>query len=269
MPEAVSPPPSNALRDAATVLLLRPAADGGVEVFIQVRRRSMAFAAGAAVFPGGGVDSSDAVGTEGWDRNLPTGPLRDPHENGAAIVAAAIRETFEECGVLLAAPRGTSRDGSGAPSARPGSGEREELEAHRAGISEVLGRFGLVPELAAVSLVDRWVTPEGEGRRYDTRFLAAVLPEGAVADGENTESVESFWIRPADALQRFARGELALMPPTWAQLDRLSHATTPEDGLVPVHAEPTRPTIERSPDGPVARFWGTEAYLAARRGAHG
>jgi len=268
--------PTGNAKDAATVLLLRQGAQGP-EVFMQVRSPRMAFAAGAAVFPGGSVDPSDLLGTEDW--GTPEVP--------GALLAAAIRETFEECGVLLAAPASSLPDAAGpgaavaspgagaereagsgvvavgADAAWPGAAERAALTRHERGIAEVLATAGLLPELSALALVDRWITPEGEPRRYDTRFLASVLPEGAEADGLTTESVSSFWVRPQDALARYGNGELSLMPPTWAQLERLSRAGDVQEGLQPATTGVTCPTLRQENGRMIAQFWGTPEYLAA------
>lgn len=260
----MSTPPA-VVKDAATVLLLRPARDAqGVEVFMQVRASSMAFAAGAAVFPGGSVDASDREGTEAWGAIAGADRLGLDPTNAAerslagAVVSAALRETFEECGVLLA----EGGDGAVAP------GDRDDLAAHRVGLAALLGERNLAPSLGALTCVDRWITPEGEPRRYDTRFFAAVLPEGQEADDATTETARSFWVRPAEALEQFAQGTLALMPPTWAQLDRLSQASTLAEALAPAVAEVTVPVLEHTDGTVVAHFWGTEEYRKAGKPQH-
>ncbi len=256
--------PPVVVKDAATVLLLRPAPTGqGVEVFMQVRASSMAFAAGAAVFPGGSVDTSDREGTEAWGDIAGADRLGlDPSDAAqralsGAVVSAALRETFEECGVLLAEGGGTVTQG-----------DRDDLAAHRIGLSALLRERNLSPSLAAVACVDRWITPEGEPRRYDTRFFAAILPEGQEADDATTESARSFWVRPAEALEQFAEGTLALMPPTWAQLERLARAGTLAEALTPAETEVTVPVLEHTEGTVVARFWGSEEYRKAGRPQH-
>lgn len=275
---AVAPSPNlgpRPVKDAATVLLVRQAArsadvgggsDGdsgdngaaGVEVFMQVRASTMAFASGAAVFPGGSVDPSDYEDSRLWGQDggelvLRHDPLvADQATRAGAVVSAALRESYEECGVLLAVPA-------------PGGGwvepqDREDLSAHRSSLSAVLSRRGLVPNLAGLREVDRWVTPEGEPRRYDTHFFVAALPHGQEADGETTESARSFWITPAAALARFAAGDLFLMPPTWAQLERLSQASSVEQALRLSASGITQPILERVNGRVVASFWGAEAY---------
>lgn len=281
------------VKDAATVLLVRAAQDGGpggseaagaaaadgrgVEVFMQVRASTMAFASGAAVFPGGSVDPSDYEGSEAWgtDSDANAAVLRhDPQDADAAkragaVVSAALRESYEECGVLLATPPLAAAATATPTTARPWveAQDREDLSAHRSSLSAVLARRGLVPDLGALREVDRWVTPEGEPRRYDTHFFVAALPQGQEADGETTESAQSFWIAPAEALRRFAAGDLFLMPPTWAQLERLSQAGGVEQALRLSATGITQPILDRSDGRVVARFWGSEAYGRAARQA--
>lgn len=254
------------VKDASTVLLLRPAPAGaGVEVFMQVRVRSMAFAAGAAVFPGGSVDALDAAGTASWGDVAGAAhlglDLAHPEQSAlaGAVVSAALRETFEECGVLLA------HGGGGSVS----QGDRDDLTNHRVGLAALLAERNLMPSLDAITCVDRWITPEGEPRRYDTRFFAAVLPEGAEADDRTTESSRSFWVSPAEALEQFGRGELALMPPTWAQLKRLAEAATVEEALRPAVEDVTVPVLEHVEGTVVAHFWGAEEYRKAGTPQHG
>ena len=209
-------------RDAATVVLLRPAGAGaGVEVLMLRRVAAMKFAPGAYVFPGGSVDPADHEAAVGWH-----GP--DPAEFGArlgasaemarALVCAAVRETFEEAGVLLAGAPG------GGPVANPsgppdGSGpsweaDRAALVAGDVTLADLLSRRGLV--LRADPLVPwaRWITPEGEPRRFDARFFAAALPAGQLATGHAAESDHIAWLRPGDAIESARAGQISMLPPT-------------------------------------------------------
>ena len=167
-------------RDAATVMLLRPAGAGaGVEVLMLRRVAAMKFAPGAYVFPGGSVDPADYEAAVGWH-----GP--DPGEFGArlgasaemarALVCAAVRETFEEAGVLLAgAPDGGPVADPSGPS---WAADRAELVAGAVTLGELLSRRGLVVRADLLVPWARWITPEGEPRRFDARFFAAALPAG-------------------------------------------------------------------------------------------
>jgi 8-oxo-dGTP pyrophosphatase MutT (NUDIX family) len=203
-------------RDAATVMLLRPGAAGaGVEVLMLRRVAAMKFAPGAYVFPGGSVDPADYEAPVGWH-----GP--DPAEFGArlgasaemarALVCAAVRETFEEAGVLLAgAPDGGPVADPSGPS---WEADRAALVAGDVTLAELLSRRGLVLRADLLTPWARWITPEGEPRRFDARFFAAALPAGQVATGHAAESDRIAWLRPADAIESARAGEISLLPPT-------------------------------------------------------
>jgi 8-oxo-dGTP pyrophosphatase MutT (NUDIX family) len=218
-------------RDAATVMLLRPAgtAPAGVEVLMLRRVAAMKFAPGAYVFPGGSVDPADYDAPVGWH-----GP--DPAEFGArlgataemarALVCAAVRETFEEAGVLLAgAPDGGPVADPSGPS---WEADRAALTAGELTLAELLSRRGLVLRADLLTPWARWITPEGEPRRFDARFFAAALPAGQVATGHAAESDRIAWLRPADAIESARAGEISLLPPTATTL----HDFAVADGAV-------------------------------------
>jgi 8-oxo-dGTP pyrophosphatase MutT (NUDIX family) len=221
-------------RDAATVMLLRPAAQGGSEgaagagslqVYMLRRRPSMAFAPGAYVFPGGSVDASDADDRIAWagPDAAEWGRLLDaPAPLARALVCAAVRETFEESGVLLAGPAGP---GAEPVLARTGDDEweadRRALLAGSLTLAELLRRRGLVLRSDLLRPWARWITPVTEERRYDTRFFAAALPAGQQARDVGGEADETAWMEPAAALAAAKQREIALMPPTAVTLGEL------------------------------------------------
>jgi 8-oxo-dGTP pyrophosphatase MutT (NUDIX family) len=217
-------------RDAATVMLLRPAPGGhpestgepGLQVYMLRRRSSMAFAAGAYVFPGGSVDPADA------DESIPwAGPdaaewgrrLDAPAELARILVCAAVRETFEESGVLLAGPD------PGTVLATTGDAEweadRRDLLAGALSLADLLRRRGLVLRSDLLRPWARWITPVTEARRYDTRFFAAALPGGQRARDVSGEADETAWLEPAAALGAASRREISLFPPTAVTLGEL------------------------------------------------
>jgi 8-oxo-dGTP pyrophosphatase MutT (NUDIX family) len=206
-----SPP---AARPAATVLLLRDAPGGGpLQVFLQRRVAGMAFAGGMTVFPGGGVDSGDRPDVERWQGPGPqwwAERFGFPPDEAAALVTAAVRETYEECGVLLA---GSSSVDAAA---------RDDLAARRRTLPQVLAEAGLVLRADLLMPWSRWVTPDSEPRRYDTAFFVARLPDGQEADARTTEAVEATWWSPDDALEGGRRGELRLLPPTQHTLTEIA-----------------------------------------------
>ncbi|MBY8856448.1 NUDIX hydrolase [Nocardia sp. CA2R105] len=248
-------------KDASTVMLVRDSA-AGPEVFLQRRVKAMAFAAGMTVFPGGGVDPSDAQAEITWAGPGPAwwGERFGVDEARAqALVCAAVRETFEECGVLLAGPTADTvvSDTSVYSAARAGL-ERRELS---------LGQF-----LAAEKLVLRadllrpwanWITPTVESRRYDTRFFLAVLPEGQRADGATSEAQQVLWCTPAAAIERWKAGTDVLLPPTWSQLTAIGeYSSTAEIFAATPDFEPIQPVLTTVDGKPRLQFPNNERYFA-------
>lgn len=211
-------------RDAATVMLLR---DGraGLEVFLQRRVDDMPFAAGMTVFPGGGVDPRDAdampawsgPGPQWWAERFDCTP-----ELATALVCAAVRETFEESGVLLA---GRSPD-TVVSDTTPYAAARVALASRELSFARLLSDAGLVLRADLLRPWSNWVTPEAEPRRYDARFFVAEMPSGQRADGVTTEAVAAYWRRPSDALTDWKLGHTALLPPTWTILTELAEYGT-------------------------------------------
>ncbi len=217
-PHDVSPGAAEAVRPAATVMLLRDA-EAGIETFVLRRVPAMAFAAGMTVFPGGGVDRSDRDGTIDW---LGPGPdwwgaaLAAHPDDAHDLVVAAVRELFEETGVLLA-----GRDASG-PVATLGEVERAAVIEHRVTMGQVLADGGLRIRSDLLRPWANWLTPPGQGRRYDTFFFAAALPDGQQARMVTSEADLGEWRRPADLLAERAAGQTKLLPPTMAMLRDLA-----------------------------------------------
>lgn len=215
-------------RPAATVLLLRDG-DAGPEVFLLRRRRSMAFAGGAHAYPGGSVDPRDGVAGD------------DP---GALAVLAALRELFEEAGVLLAGPDEESlvADVTG----EDWEADRRALVARELSFSAFLARRGLLPRGDLLRPWARWITPEFESRRYDTWFFAAALPPGQRTRNASTEADHAAWLPPAEAVAGFDRGELPMMPPTAATLRQLLRYRTAAEALAGAAAHDLTPVIARA-----------------------
>lgn len=187
------------VRPAATVMLLRDT-EGGLEVFMLRRTTAAAFAGGMYVFPGGRVDPADGEGDE-------------------AFVVAAIRECYEECGVLLAA----DADGRMVDDGHPALAHRDGVHDGTVDVRALAGEHGLRLLTDSLPWVSHWITPKGETtRRFDTRFFVAASPVGQTSHHDDSETVASMWVRPADALRQFEAGELQLMPPTVANLRFLS-----------------------------------------------
>lgn len=216
-------------RDAATVILVRPSADGP-EIYYLRRQTSMEFAAGMAVFPGGGVDPRDFDASVAWAGPSPpewAGRLGTDEEMARALVCAAVRETFEESGVLLA---GTSVDDVVADTTGDDwEADRVALESRDLAMTDFLTRRGLVLRTDLLGVWDAWTTPVFEPRRYRTWFFAALMPEGQLTRDVSSESSSVAWLSATTAVAQADAGELSLMPPTYLNsLEIGSHATPAE-----------------------------------------
>jgi 8-oxo-dGTP pyrophosphatase MutT (NUDIX family) len=242
---------------AATVMLLRD--DGGAPAVHMLRRRaSMAFAGGAYAYPGGGVDPRDHDLRIGW-----AGPTRAwwaerlgvDETSAQAIVCAAVRETYEEAGVLLAgpAPDTVVGDTTGAD----WEADRAALVAREVSFAEFLERRGLVLRSDLLGAWTRWITPEFEPRRYDTWFFVAALPEGQRTRNASTEADSTVWIRPAEAAAAYDRGELLMMPPTIATLRQLIPCVTPDEALKAAQSRDLTPVLATAhlEDGRIVLSW--------------
>lgn len=216
-------------RPAATLVLLRDAPQG-FEVFMVERARTMGFAAGAMVFPGGKVDESDAALAA--DADLVRGfDALDPIDAAARI--AAVRETFEEAGVLI------SEGPAVAEAAR--LDWRGRIVRHEASFAAFLRESGHVIAAAALVPFARWCPPpQFERHRFDTYFYLARMPfsETALHDGE--ESTRSHWIAPAEALARADAGHGTIIFPTRRNLERLAAHAAIEALVDAAHATPVR-----------------------------
>jgi 8-oxo-dGTP pyrophosphatase MutT (NUDIX family) len=209
-------------RDAATVMLVRSSV-AGLEVYMLRRKASMAFAPGAYVFPGGSVDARDADEEVAW-----TGPdaaewgrvFDAPPALARALVCAAVRETFEESGVLLA---GESADAVVADTTSDEwEADRQALLHRSVSLAELLRRRGLVLRADLLRPWSRWITPVVEPRRFDTRFFAAELPVGQRTRDVGGEASEVAWVAPEKAFKAGERGEISLFPPTAVTLSELA-----------------------------------------------
>lgn len=236
--EVIEPAP---LRDAATVVLVRDA-DSGIEVFLQRRVQQMAFAGGMTVFPGGGVDPRDAEADLSW-----TGPdaswwadrLGTDADTAQALVCAAVRETFEECGVLLA----TRTDGGEVdPSAY--AVQRGQLVDKSLSLAAFLAAEGLTLRADLLRPLAHWITPVNEKRRYDTRFFIAALPAGQDADDQTSEAEVARWMGAQEALDAWVDGRHFLLPPTWSEITAVSRFGTVEELLAAEHdITPIQPSV--------------------------
>jgi 8-oxo-dGTP pyrophosphatase MutT (NUDIX family) len=206
-------------RPAATVVLLRDGAEG-LEVFCVERSGKSSFLAGAIVFPGGQLDPGDRE----WSLAVPPmqGRVREwdrPDLRAEAFALAAVRETLEEAGILLAHGTHVAADAM-----------RSALLAGGA-LRELLESAGLTPALDTLHPFSRWITPTAEKKRFDTMFFLAKAPADQPGAHDDAETVASMWASPAALLQRWERGEIAMVPPTHATLEWLAECTNVDEAL--------------------------------------
>ena len=221
--------PDAAAVDATTVVLVRDGAGGGLEVLLLERHLDSDFAGGALVFPGGKVDPADRQlaperwsGAElpRWRELLGAADAADP----LGLLVAGVRETFEEAGVLFA----RREDGTAIGAAELATASFTEARHRLASRDERfdwrpwLAEEGLVLDLAALAMWSWWVTPVGQHRRFDTRFLVARVPGDQAAAHDAVEMTSLRWMRPTDALAAQARGEIVMIYPTRRNLQDLA-----------------------------------------------
>jgi 8-oxo-dGTP pyrophosphatase MutT (NUDIX family) len=226
------------VREAATVILLRDSSDG-LQTWLLRRVARMAFAGGMSVFPGGAVEESDRA--SGDRLHSIADQLGTDHEHAGRLVCAAIRETFEEVGVLLCEP-----------AAVPTPRQRHAVERHDLPFADLLAQLDTAPDISAIHPWSRWITPAGEARRYDTYFFVAAGEEAAHAQALTTEAVEGGWLPIEQALDEYRHGSRPLMPPTLATLGEIAAFGSVDAVLAAAPqrlVSPIRPKLHQRPDG--------------------
>ncbi len=219
-------------RPAATIMLLRDGPDE-VEVFMVVRHHAIDFASGALVFPGGRVEETD--------HELAARPQDCPNPGrlsteDLAFRVAAIRETFEECGVLFARPRESVELIDAETLKRLEQQHRAALNAGSIGFDSMLESEGLVPASDLLVHFAHWITPKSQPKRYDTQFFLAEAPPAHLAVHDGWEAVESIWITPAQALADAAAGKYKLVFATAKNLEKLGHSRTVHEAMATARA---------------------------------
>jgi 8-oxo-dGTP pyrophosphatase MutT (NUDIX family) len=243
-------PSDVSIRDAATVMLVRDGADGRLEVFMLRRNLNSDFVGGAYVFPGGAVDPADYHADlepicEGrTDVDASTALGLQPPEGGLAYWVAAVRECFEEAGVLLA----YDADGAIVDFRDPEVAKR--FDAHRSAVDngerrlvEICEEEGLRLAVDSMHYFSHWITPVGPPRRYDTRFFVAAAPVGQVALHDDRETIANCWIAPTEALRRCKAGEFEMILPTIRNLEAIARSETAADVLAAASALETIPAV--------------------------
>jgi 8-oxo-dGTP pyrophosphatase MutT (NUDIX family) len=217
-------------------MLVRDGASSeAIEVLMLRRSPKSTFVGGAYVFPGGAIDEADhdshlwAVCEGRTDDEASR--LLGVQAGGLAYWTAAIRECFEEAGVLLAVPHGRA-------SAVARSGEyRNQLYTQGLGLAQLCQQEGLRLDVGSIHYFGHWITPVSEPRRYDTRFFVAATPPQQEPVHDDGETVASLWVEPAEALSRFDRGGFQLIYPTIKSLEAISRFRRTAD-LVAAAAQP-------------------------------
>lgn len=225
------------LRPAATVMLIRDHPIDGLEVFMLQRTLKAAFASGMYVFPGGRVDDVDdgrdleAICDGRTDEEASA--LLGLERGGLAYWVAAIRESFEEAGVLLAR-RSHEKD----PLRFDDTESQTRFGAARQGVNDGSLRFvdlclreNLRLTTDSIHYVSHWITPVGEARRFDTRFFVAPAPAFQEPLHDDGETIDSLWVTPSEALARHREGKLAMIPPTISNLEFLLKHDTVNSAL--------------------------------------
>ena len=236
------------IRDAATVMLVRDGEEG-MEVLMLRRNLNSDFVGGAYVFPGGAVDEHDRH--EDLDpyclgrTDAEASTRLEIDKGGLAYWVAAVRECFEESGLLLA------YDSEGAIVRLDDPAVEERFIGHRAAIDkkqrrliEVCAEENLKLAVDSIHYFSHWITPEGPPRRYDTRFFVARAPDAQVALHDDREAIANIWIRPQDALDRGERRELEIIFPTMKNLSAIARFDSADELVAAAAASPAVPTVQ-------------------------
>ena len=228
-------------RPAATVILMREI-DGrqSFEVLMLKRSTELDFSAGAYVFPGGAVDPEDiqlgprCLGISDHEASK----ILELNEGGIATYVAAIRECYEEAGIMLISAD-DSPTGSGSKHLDLGAADqkdkyislRRQLNQGSVRFVDAVNSNNLFLAASDLFYISHWVTPPGGSRRYDTRFFVALAPDNQEALSDKGEIVDSIWLKPADALRRFEEGELRMIFPTLRNLGAIAKFSTASEVL--------------------------------------
>ena len=261
-----------AVRLAATVVLLRDGTDG-LETFMVVRHHQIDFASGALVFPGGKADPSDR---DARLRALSDGG-EDADDTMHAVMVAAAREAFEECGVLLARPADAGPDSlvCGEHAAALGERYRHPLEADEIGMADIAEAEGLRLALDRLVHFAHWITPTYMPKRFDTHFFLARAPIDHVLAHDGRESVDSVWITPAQALADADAGSRTVIFPTRLNIQKIGLSHTTAEALEAATQSPVvtvQPTMQKAEGGRImylpaeAGYGGAEFFVPEGKG---
>lgn len=229
------------VQDASTVILLRPAPqeEEGYTVYLTRRRPEMVFAGGMHVFPGGKVDPEDEARelvsrSGGLTPERAMALLKEEGMSPARAFAfwvGAVRELFEEAGVLLARQDGKPVQLARGPKAALFDAWRRRLNAGQVGIAAMVLEEDLELALGCLHYVSHWVTPVGPPRRFNTHFFITALPDSQEPTYHAGEADESLWIAPRKALEAWGENRLFMIPPTVMSLQSIAAFDNLDDVL--------------------------------------
>jgi 8-oxo-dGTP pyrophosphatase MutT (NUDIX family) len=230
------------VRPASTLLLLRE--QEKLEVLMVVRHHQVDFNSGAMVFPGGKIEESDAspdwaADTVGWDETA---------QEERAPRIAAIREAFEESGILLA----RHVDGREFLGDKSVTTARADVDEGKRSFHDLVRAHGLKLDLSDLTPFSRWVTPTFMPKRFDTFFYLAVAPAEQLAISDGHETVEAEWVSPAGVLQQAREGKRTVVFPTRLNLGQLAESATVDEAVRAARSRPvviTQPVMEKREDG--------------------
>ncbi|MFC3070354.1 NUDIX hydrolase [Phenylobacterium soli] len=240
----MSEKPPAEIKPAATILLLRDAPS--FEVLMVKRHHQIDFASGALVFPGGKSHAGDH--DPSWAEHVLGWEAFDAEQRGLRI--AAIREVFEEAGILLAKRRsGEAIGGEACP-----MDVRQAVDAGTTSFLEVVRDLDAQLDLSALTVFARWITPVVVPKRFDTWFYVVRAPDDQLAACDGRETVDAEWIAPGEALRLAAAGERKVIFPTRMNLQLLAEASHAGDAVARAEARTlvtVEPQVQRRPEGPV------------------
>jgi 8-oxo-dGTP pyrophosphatase MutT (NUDIX family) len=232
---------------AATVTLVKDT-PAGIEILMLQRNLQSGFVPGMFLFPGGALDAGDQADTvisrcAGVD-DATASALLGLASDGLAHWAAAIRESFEEAGVLLAYDESGDLVNPGAPQhIERYEAYRRKLNAGEQDFGEMLERETLRLATDRLTYFSHWITPVSAPRRYDTRFFVAVAPDDQEALPDNVEAIHHVWVNPAAAVERYHSGEYKMRTPTIRTLELFAPFTTTADLIAHLRAQRAIPSI--------------------------
>ena len=221
----------NVFKDAATVILIRPSKSGDWVIFLARRHQKQTFMAGAYVFPGGQLEETDNdPQLENYIKTAdvfdPCRLLQDsslPREKALGFFIAAIRETFEEAGILLGGKTtGNFVSFHDEKVLKRFNDYRRELNSSQITLAEIARKENIFLFPDTLIPYSHWITPEFEKKRFNTRFFLAKLPPGQTPLADAMELTESLWVTPQKALEMHRQKEIILMPPTLKTIEELS-----------------------------------------------